>query len=135
MDARAQAGHRGLALVACAQRWARELAKLAAAREAKPSQQDGAPPGSGRAVALSLRALRADIEAAVVQTAAQTTLLALGASALPAFGWIASERGRAETSAGGEPPGGGGEGRGGGRAAGTAPAPGRGQPPRDQWGR
>jgi len=65
-------------------------------------------PGSGRAVALSLRALWADIEAAVVQTVAQTTLLALGASALPALGWIASERGRAERPAGGEPPGGGG---------------------------
>ena len=44
---------------------------------------------SGPGRALSLRALRVDIEAAVVQPVAQTSLLALGASTLQAFGWTA----------------------------------------------
>ena len=57
-------------------------------------------PGTGRAQAVCLRALRADIEAAVVRSCAQTTLVALGASALPALGWLDGVRGRARRLAG-----------------------------------
>ena len=52
-------------------------------------------PGTGRASALSLRALRADLEATVVQHAAQASLQALGASTAQALGWAASPQRRA----------------------------------------
>ena len=47
-------------------------------------------PGCGRAVALPLRALRADLEAAVVLGAAEQSLAALGCTAVQALGWPAS---------------------------------------------
>ena len=56
-------------------------------------------PGAGRPVALHLRAVRAELEAAVVRAAAQTALLALGASAVQALGWAAGQRGRAPRQA------------------------------------
>ena len=52
-------------------------------------------PGTGRASALSLRAFRADLEAAVVQHAAQASLRALGASTVQALGWASSPHRRA----------------------------------------
>eukprot|EP00969_Alexandrium_andersonii_P199415 8807106-Alexandrium_andersonii.AAC.1 len=52
-------------------------------------------PGTGRATALCLRSLRADIEAAVVRNTAQTTLQALGASTLAALGWTSGPSRRA----------------------------------------
>ena len=66
-------------------------------------------PGTGRASALNLRAVRADLEAAVVQSAAQQALAALGASSLQALGWAGRRAQRAaHAGAGGQ---GGGAGR------------------------
>ena len=85
-------------------------------------------PGTGRTAPLSLRAARADIEAAVVLTSAQTAILALGGSSLPALGWVAGERGRAARPDGAGPVGGGEEVRGGaGRGGGRVVRGGRGR--------
>jgi len=46
-------------------------------------------PGTGRATALNLSALCADVEAAVVQGTAEQTLAALGCTAVQALGWPA----------------------------------------------
>jgi len=57
-------------------------------------------PGTGRTVALHLRALRADLEATVVRAAAQQTLLALGSCAVQALGWPARRDARPALPAG-----------------------------------
>ena len=50
-------------------------------------------PGCGRAAVLSVRRLRADMEAEVVRHVAQTALAALGGLALRALGWAAAAEG------------------------------------------
>ena len=58
-------------------------------------------PGTGRPTALNLRALRADIEAVVVQHSAQHVLRALGASSLQALGWAGARAARPAQRGGG----------------------------------
>ena len=66
-------GASGLALIASLHREAGEYGKLR--------------PGSGRTLPLNTRALRADIEAALLGNTAQQQLQALGVVAVQAVGW------------------------------------------------
>ena len=65
-------------------------------------------PGVGRASALNVRAARADLEAAVVQHAAQQVLTAFGACAVQALGWAGRRAARPARAGAGGPGGAGG---------------------------
>ena len=73
-------GSMGLRLLASLHRESAEFGKLR--------------PGTGRPQSLYLRAMRAEVETAIVSSAAQLNLLALGTLAVQALGWPAYDRRR-----------------------------------------